>query len=268
MTPRNPLPDPSSVPRVPWDEFLPDFMMNWGPNVHGHAEHLTVIGPTGQGKTTLMLALLEERVRLRASNVVIIATKPRDATLTELAHRGWPIIREWPPGYGQEHVILWPKFGDVRTAAQRQRRTIEPILAEIFADGGRTVFIDEVAYFHENLGLTRLMDMFWKQGRSMNLLMLGGTQRPTKVPRAMFSEASWFAAFRTADEDELRRVGEIGGTDSKLIREVMRTLAPHEFLMVQTRTGVMVVSKVERGGSGGATEGDSAGRVRAGQAER
>lgn len=228
------------VPAAGWDEWLASFMAAWAPNAEGRAEHLSIIGPTGQGKTTLTLALLRERVRLFGSNVVILATKPRDRTLTGL---GWPIIREWPPGYGQEQVIYWPRFGDVRGAHVRQRAKFEPTMAEIFADGGRTVVIDEVAYFHEDLKMGTMLRQYWQQGRSQNLLVIGGTQRPRGVPRQMFSECSWFIAFRTADEDELRRVGEIGGTDSKVIREAMRQLEPHDFLAVRTRTGEMVRSR-------------------------
>lgn len=232
------------VPFVPWARFLPDFMDAWSENKGGKAEHLTMVGPTGQGKTTLALALLMERVRRFGSHVVILATKPRDGTLTKL---GWPIVREWPPGYGKDQVIYWPKFGDVRGAAARQKAKLTPVMAEIFADGGRTVFIDEVAYFSGTLRMDHMLNMYYQQGRSNDLLVVSGTQRPRAVPRTMFSEASWFIAFRTADEDELRRVGEIGGTDSKMIREAMRSLAPHEFLVVQTRTGEMVRSKWSKG---------------------
>lgn len=238
------MPTPADdVPFAPWPEFREDFSAAWRENRGGKAEHVTLVGPTGQGKSTLALALLKERVRLRKANVVVFGTKPRDATLSKL---GWPVIREWPPGYGKEQVIFWPKFGDVRSARSRQRKAFEPVLADIFRDGGRTVYIDEAAYFAKELRLDAIMRQYWTQGRSQNLIVVAGTQRPVDVPRPMFSECSWFIAFRTADEDELKRVSEIGGTDTKLIREVMRTLKPHEFLAVQTRTGTMVRSKVTR----------------------
>lgn len=231
------------VPFVPWAEFAPAFLEAWAPNAGGKAEHVSMVGPTGQGKTTLALELLKARAAMRGASIVVLATKPKDRTLSAL---GWPILRHWPPGYGQEQVIYWPHFGDVRTAAMRQRRALEPVLADIFADGGRTVYIDEVAYFTDALKLDRVLKQFWAAGRSQNILMVAGTQRPVAVPRAMFSECSWFIAFRTADEDELRRVGEIGGTDSRIIREAMRTLKPHEFLVCRTRTGEMLRSKFVR----------------------
>lgn len=243
------MPGPSSsevealAPMVPWSDFLPAFMEAWSPNDSQRAEHVTVVGPTGQGKTTLMLALLKERARLRSSHIVIMAAKPKDATLSRL---GWPILREWPPGYGQAQVIYWPKFGDVRGVIARQRAAFEPVLADIFADGNRTIYIDEAAYFTEDLKLDGILRRIWQMGRSQNLLVVAGTQRPVRVPRPMFSECSWFAAFRSTDEDELRRVSEIGGADTKALRAIIRTLQPHEFVICSTRTGKMLRSKVSK----------------------
>lgn len=233
----------ADVPEISWGEFLPEFLRTWREN--RHAEHVTIVGPTGQGKTTLALAILSERARLRGSSVVILSTKPKDATLSKL---GWPVIREWPPGYGQEQVIYWPKFGvrDPVGAPERQRRSFEPMLAEVFADGNRVVYIDEAAYFTEQLRMGPMLKQFWQQGRSQNLILVAGTQRPVEVPRQMWSECSWLLAFRTSDEDELRRVASIGGGDTKTIRETLRKLGPHDFLCVQTRTNAMVRCKVER----------------------
>jgi DNA helicase HerA-like ATPase len=231
-----------AVPLVPWRSFLADFMTSWPANAKGQAEHVTFVGPTKQGKTTLALEILKERARIRDAHIVVLATKPRDLTLSRL---GWPVIRQWPPGYGQKQVIFWPRFAkDVRRAAYAQRLAFDPVLADIFADGNRVVYIDEAFYFTDTLGLGSTLKQYWTQGRSVNLIVVAGTQRPRGVPREMFSEASWFFAFRTADEDELRRVSEIGGVDTRWLREVMRTLKPHEFVAVQTRTGVMVRSMV------------------------
>lgn len=246
-----PVADPATaadaVPFAPWDEFLPDFLAAWAPNSGGRAQHLTIVGPNGQGKTLLAHTLLDRRADQRDGDVVVLATKPRDKELSALARKpGWAITRTWPPSYGQRRVIFWPKFGDVRTVARRQQTEFEPVLADIFAEGNRTVYIDEAFYFVDPLRLDDILVRYWQMGRAQNLLVVAGTQRPRGVPRAMFSECSWFIAFRTADEDELRRVSEIGGTDTKVIREVMRSLKPHEFVVCQTRTGEMVRSKVKR----------------------
>lgn len=222
-------------------------MESWPENSRGKAEHVTIVGPTGQGKSVLGLSILEARAKARGSHVVILATKPRDRAMSALGRReGWNIIRRWPPGYGQDRVIFWPRFGDVRTVTHRHAAIFREVLEDIFHERNRVVYLDEAYYLSDDLGLKDLLTKFWQMGRSQNIVLVAGTQRPVAVPRPMFSECSWFIAFRTADEDELRRVSEIGGVDNRKLRDVMRTLQPHEFVCVQTRTSRMVRSKVER----------------------
>jgi hypothetical protein len=152
-------------------------------------------------------------------------------------------VKSWPPGYGKEQVILWPTYGDPRTAARRQREVFAPVLAEIFRDGYRVVYIDEITYFENDLRLGRLLHTLLAQGRSIPIAMMGGTQRPRGIDRAWYSHVSWIFFFRNQDEDDLRRIAEVGGTNPQTIRDVVRELPEHEFLLVRTRTGEMVRSK-------------------------
>lgn len=234
------------APWAAWSSFESEFQSAWATNADGQAQHVTLVGPNGQGKSALALRLLRRRAELRDSHVVVIATKPRDRVLSSLARQpGWKIVRTWPPGYGQRTVIYWPPFGDVRTVTARHRDQVGEVLAEIFSEGNRVVYFDEAYYLADDLGAEPIMRKMWQMGRSQNIIVVAGTQRPVAVPRAMFSECSWFFAFRTTDEDELRRVSEIGGADTRTLRAIMRTLRPHEFVAAQTRTGRMVRSKME-----------------------
>lgn len=234
------------APWVAWSIFEPEFQARWDVNRKGKAQHVTLVGPNGQGKSMLALQLVKERARLREASVVVIATKPRDRTLAKLGRQpGWYIIRRWPPGYGQDCVIYWPPFGDVRTVTERHREVVNETLAEIFHEGHRVVYFDEAYYVAGDLDAEPIMRKMWQMGRSQDIIVVAGTQRPVAVPRAMFSECSWFFAFRTTDEDELRRVSEIGGADTRTLRAIMRTLKPHEFVACQTRTGRMVRSKMD-----------------------
>lgn len=226
------------VPSITWEEFEPDFIAAWKELSGDYGgEHVTLIGPPGQGKTTLALRILNARADARETNEVICATKPRDPVLRR---SGWPIVRQWPPGYGKDQVILWPPYGDPRTAAKRQRAVFQPMLAEAFKDGYRVLYIDEITYFEDELGLGKLLNTLLGQGRSQPIAMVGGTQRPARIGRAWFSHTSWLFLWKNQDEDDLRRIGEIGGTDTRLVRELVRSLAEHEVLVVRVRTGEMV----------------------------
>jgi energy-coupling factor transporter ATP-binding protein EcfA2 len=243
----------SEVARVPWAELARTFR-----DEHRQGEHVAVVGQTGSGKTYLLLELAKlrgERVATdgRPSRVTVLVAKPRDATVDELLS-GWPRIKSWPPGYGQEHVVVWPPYGDPETAPARLRRVFGPLLSAIFAEGGQTVVIDEVAWFSDpepdGMGLRSVVRQYFTLARGLDLSIFGGTQRPTHVPRPMWSEPKWLFLFAMHDFDDVRRLVEIGG-NTKEIAAMVQGLGEHEFLLIRRKGGQLefAISKVDRKGA-------------------
>ncbi|MFD7908343.1 hypothetical protein ACFV4G_39645 [Kitasatospora sp. NPDC059747] len=197
---------------------------------------MTFVGPTGSGKTTLATQLLDRR-----QFVVALGTKPRDSSLDKLIRgKKYRRIREWPPpplaGRKSQRVVLWPLFRRPEDMANQQQQ-IDRALREMFTQGGWTVFADELFYLCHMLRLTKLLETYWTQGRSIGLSLVGGTQRPFHVPLFAYSQATHLFAWKINDERDLKRIGGLGGLSSKFIQETIMTLEKHEVLYVNTRDG-------------------------------
>ena len=244
--------EPETVTRAPWDEVRDYFARE-----HKLGEHVSIEGPTGSGKTLLGLLLLEERgkrstVNKRPVHITVMVNKNRDATTQLLINAGWPRIRdlrEWPPPYGSEQVVLWPSYGDPETVALRQRQIFGPALREIFASGNQIAYIQEAQYFSDpppdGLGLRGTLTRIWGEARSSGLTMFADTQRPVAVPVKMWTEPYWLFLFRPEDEDDLKIVAARSGR-KQLVLDVLPTLGTHEFLMLRRRPEQLaVISQVE-----------------------
>lgn len=220
-----------------WDDFADMFA-----DAYEQGEHVSLVGPTGTGKSVTGVEIIKiigarRGTDRRPARVVVLADKPRDDTIMRLnSKNGWPIIKEWPPSYGQEHCIIWPKG-----ATERQQKDIfRPVLDAVYQEGGQTVYIDEAAYFSDpppdGLGLRGKLSKFWRAARSNKAAIVAGTQRPTVVPRLMWSEPSWVFVFAVEDEEDLKRVAQLSGQAPAVWATVPR-LGGHEFLCIRRQRG-------------------------------
>lgn len=224
---------------------------------HKQGEHVSIVGPTGSGKSHAMIALCQIIAKRkgrdgRPTRVVIFGTKPQDSTLSRLVASGWPVIKKWPPSFGQEHCIVWPRGGTPAQFLARQRKVFGPLMGVIYQEGGQTLGIDEAGYFEEpapnGLGLKATMGQYWTSARSLKLTLIAATQRPRHVTRSMWSEPSWVVIFQPEDEDDLARVAQLSGAKEQVI-ELAPQLGAHEFICVRRQRGESVkrlyISKVD-----------------------
>ena len=227
----------TTVPRQSWQEFLAGFRWEAG-------EHVSMVGPTGSGKTTLARGILDRR-----SYVVALGTKPEDRTLAGLIKDDkWKRISEWPPppiGMRKTmRVVLWPKFREPEDIIN-QRYQMDLALRSIFTQGHWCVFADELYYLCKTLKLQALLEMYWTQGRSIGLSLIGGTQRPAHVPLMMYDQATHLFFWKDNDETNLRRVGGLGALNARTVRDAVAGLAKHDVLYVNTRTDQLIVTRAD-----------------------
>lgn len=248
---------PAKPDVVTWEHFKETFA-----RTHKQGEHISIVGPTGSGKTLLGLELIKI-IGARTSKdglpsrVVVLVYKPRDDTMDRLRQglpkksKEWTVIKKWPPSYGQEHAVVWPKGGPPSGAAARHRAVFLPLLDTIYAEGGQTIYIGEAAYFERplpsGLGMSGTLEQFWSTARSLKLTVVADTQRPRHVSRLMWSEPAWIFIFALEDDDDLRRVAELSGRKRDVFY-ITKKLGGHEFLCIRRqRNGkrALYVSKVD-----------------------
>lgn len=227
-----PLTD-AAFPQVPWEEFPTH--MRWQ-----QGEHVTMIAPTGEGKTTLARELLPLR-----DFVMVLATKRRDKVLDQFKNDGYVVTKK-PPKAWQERVIVYPPFPkDSSQLFAKHRAVFKEALLAAYANGGWTVYADEVRYLCGRLGLADLFELLLLQGRSLGATVVASTQRPRHIPLEFYDQPTHLFFWRDSDAGNMKRIAEIGGTiDRAQIMARLPQLPQYQFIHVNTRQNTVVESKV------------------------
>ncbi len=220
---------------IGWQQFL-----NYWPLLWDHGEHVTCIGPTGVGKTTLTTRLLTVRTW-----IVGLISKPVDPAIRALVRtQGFKIIKEWPPDREVRRILLWPNLDKPEQVAN-QRYQFDRALRGIYNERNWTVWINEARYVADFLRLKSLMVLYWTQARSLGISLVTEAQRPAWIPLEAYSQATHLFLWRTGDERDLVRMGALNGANAGIVASVVSQLERHQFLYVNLSTGRMAISKVQ-----------------------
>lgn len=195
---------------MPWSQLGPEWVEVWADAPQ--PEHVEITGQTGSGKTYVLIALLQQRaVRHRDDREILVATKPADDTLRLL---GWPIVDDFDGVRAYRQVIFWPRTDLTGTARKRfHAERIADLLNRLWVPNSNVVVaFDEIGYL-ESLGpeLKALIDMYWREARSLGIWMIAMKQRPVHVNRSQHSESRWKFVFPPADRGDMRRFAELLG---------------------------------------------------------
>lgn len=200
-------------------------------------DHVIIAGPTKSGKTTLAKSLLERR-----GYVFGFGVKAHDDTLRD-EFKDWKFIdsvTELRNDKIANRVILWPRPKRKESGeawAARQKQEFRNAYNILLTAKGWTVFHDELAYMTDPnyAGLGRQVGMLHFIGRSAGLTAVSLAQRPKNIPLAVLSNSSHAYIAQTHLEEDLKRLGDLGGVDRRSLSAAVSSLKTrHDFVYQPT----------------------------------
>lgn len=209
---------------LPTKEWLAWLQQNWK-----QGEHVNIMGPTGKGKTTLALEVLDIR-----DYVVGLGVKRFDETIEKFKSRkGYKVIKKWPPDIQYHKVLLWIKpktLGGLR----EQTYILRNALNQIYIAGGWCIFIDDAGYVSGYLHLGSEIGIMLNQGRSSHLSVVIAMTQPKSVvarmPSEAFKQCTHQIVFKYTNQVEIKAISEIMGIDYKQLLAYMEQLGEHDCL--------------------------------------
>lgn len=213
--------------QVPFTRLMSRIRGEWA-----QGQHAVVIGPTGCGKTTVLAELLKHR-----KYVMFFGTKLYDESYNRFIKQGYRRYSNYAsvPAWC-DRAMLWPKIPrgtDLRAIYGIQRAAFKMALNEMFHERGWTICIDELHYFCKQLNLEPEAAMFHHQGRSSNLTMVDGFQRPANVPLVVYGSASHVLVWKTKQLDtDGKRLADFGGASRRDMDDNLTALEKHEFIYI------------------------------------
>lgn len=225
--------------RIDWTDPLE--WMDWR-----QGEHITLIGPTGRGKTELTIELLKD-----IRSVVFFGTKRIDSTQVRLRSMGYRTIAdsaEINPDLARK-FILRPPFPNVSAGRLKElhRDVFREGIMTAYRQTGWCLAVDEARYICDNLGLRDEMALVWLQGRSQGNTVIANTQRPRYVPLEAYDQATHIFMWTDRDGATVKRNAEILGLNYRDVRDIFRSMSKHDVLYVNTVTDEMYVTNTRWG---------------------
>ena len=231
------------IQAMDWDsELIPLLRKEWEPG-----QHVQIIAPTGEGKTTVVCSLLNDVGRKFA---LALDPKGGDSTLAAL---GWPRYTrlpkppEWWEFWRKDpyremaegrpfRAIIGPVVQTVEEE-QRLRAHLAVTLREVFNQGGWTVAVDEFQILADKrlMGLGKDAERLLIAARDKGVSLIMLYQAPRWVPKAAQDQPKWSFIGLTRDRDVVARLSEILGRSRAEIQGAVDGLGsrPYSWLVAR-----------------------------------
>jgi hypothetical protein len=222
---------------IPWRQFDRDVQFDQG-------DHITLVGRTKSGKTTLAVGGLLPHFTWS----VVMATKVKDDKLyAPLEAQGF-VMSANPALDAKRHpkIIFKPPLkGATKADKEQQAEMFRQVLGVAFAEGGWAIYMDEVRYLSDNMGLKTELETLWLQGRSLGITMIAATQNPVSIPRVAFDQVEHLFFWRQTERERVKQMADMAGSEAATVKSVVPRLPQHEALYVHPADDRMYRTKYQ-----------------------
>lgn len=227
-------------PSVAWDDHYAFMRSEWEPG-----QHMSLFGPTGSGKTHLVLKLLT--IWPKEYPQLLIDTKEDDKILVGWGRRSRRLPSEWRRRMDREQKYRVVVPEDVAAIPEARQNVIDS-LRTARREHDWVIWLNEVRALTDarppSLGIGPRIESLWMRGRP-HVTLIAETQRPAWVPGSMYDQPTHLYFGRILDGRSRSRIAEIGG-DTEEIDYLIQNLGQHEFVYVNREDGFSEVVKAPK----------------------
>ncbi len=219
------------VVALDWDTFSVWFTQHWLPG-----EHVSIVTPTGGGKTTLAVGILELR-----RWVGVLAPKGIDDTLRSLHAQhlaDWPGDRRMTAMLAQDerhgrpsHYVFGPNVATYRQDWPKLVGAYQRSLEGMFRMENWTAYVDDLQLLVQ-MGLGTDATQWLISARSRHLSFVSAFQVPKRVLTAALHEPSWIFASQTRDATVVDRTAEVLGRPKAEVRGLLEETSRFTWLCI------------------------------------
>jgi hypothetical protein len=214
---------------IPWELYLV-----WMSDVWTPGKHFALVGPTGEGKTTFAVPVLQQR-----KWVLALDPKGEDETL---AASGFQRITSLPLPRKIRNAVAEGKparlivGGSVDTDKEEAalRKLMRETIAMVRQQGGWTIYADEFQILSDArmFGLGKPIEQLLVSARSKGTSVMTAYQAPAWVPRAATRQAWGVAIWGTRDRAMIKSVAESMGRNWRDVETAVDLLPAYHVLVI------------------------------------